>query len=152
MPTNARKQHRIGTGGPWGSGLLCLGVATTVQGVAYMAAKPDELRSALAWINQAVPIQGWGLLWLGAGVYSMLCALSPPQRHGELIPAVGVISLWSAFHWVFWLYSGTTLGHWTRDWTAALAWMSLAAVLVFFGRCINPPTGRRGKWTGRSSE
>lgn len=151
MPTNARKQHLIGTGGPWGSGLLCLGVATVAQGAAYMAADRHELRASLAWIDQAVPIAGWGVLWVAAGSYSIICALKPPQRHADLIPAVAVVSLWAAFALIYWLYSGLFQHVWTREWTAALAWGSLAAVLINFGRCNNPLTGRQGKWTGRSS-
>lgn len=144
MPTNARKTSWYSTGGPWGGGLLCVGIATTAQGVAYILNKPEELTSALAWINQAVPIVLWGLVWLAAGSYSITKALTPPQRHGDLIPAVGVISLWSAFYLVYWLYSGLWAHHWTRDWAVAVAWGSLAAVLICFGRCNNPATGRNG--------
>lgn len=145
MPTTARRSRRNPTGGPWGAGLLCVGLALTAQGIAYMAAKPDELRTALSWINAAVPIAGWGLLWVGAGVYSVWTALRPPQRHGDLIPAVAVISLWAAFYGAYWLYTGLIRDCWTRDWTASLAWGSLAAVLICFGRCNNPPTGRSGR-------
>ena len=139
MPTNARKQHFIGTGGPWGTGLLLLGVALTVQGIAYMCSAPGELRSALAWINQGVPVRGWALLWIGAGGYSIVKALTPPQRHIELAPAVGVICLWGGIYAVYWLTLGITEGVWTRDWTTAVAWASLAAVLISLGRCVNPP-------------
>lgn len=139
MPTNARALHRVGTGGPWGSGLLLLGCALTVQGISYMAADPHELRSALAWIDQGVPVRAWALLWIGAGLYSIFKALTPPQRHSELAPAVGVVCLWAAIYALYWLVQGCTDGVWSRDWTAAVAWGGLACVLISFGRCVNPP-------------
>lgn len=145
MPTSAKKDSWYSTGGPWGTGLLCIGLAITVQGIAYMGAQPGELRSALAWISQPIPMFFWGLLWVIAGAYSIWHALTPPQRHAELIPAVGVISLWSAFYLVYWLNLGLFQHTWTRDWTVSVAWGCLAAVLISFGRCVNPPTGRRGR-------
>jgi len=139
VPTAAQKKHLVGTGGPWGSGLLLLGVALTVQGVGYLTAGPDELRSALHWIDHGVPVRGWAMLWIAAGVYSMWKAITPPQRPIEIAPAVGVICLWAGIYAVYWLALGFTTGHWTRDWTTSVAWAGLACVLICFGRCVNPP-------------
>lgn len=145
MPTNARKQHRIGTGGPWGSGLLLLGIALTVQGISYhTTTDPTELRPALAWINQAIPVTWWALLWIGSGIYCIWKALTPPQRHIDLAPAVGVICLWAAIFAIHWLINGLVEGDWTREWTGAVAWAGLACVLISFGRCVNPPQRRSG--------
>ena len=142
VPTNATKDRWFSTGGPWGSGLLMLGIALTVQGISYMTADPADLRPALEWIDQAVPVSAWGTAWVIAGVYSMWMAFTPPQRHVELAPGVGVICLWSAIHTCFWAIQGFQEQVWTRDWTAGVAWGVLAAVLICFGKCINPPTRR----------
>jgi hypothetical protein len=139
VPENARKNHFIGTGGPWGTGLGILGVAVTVQGIAYVDSRPDDLRSALAWVNDFIPISGWGLLWIAAGLWSIWKALTPPQRHSDITPAVALLSLWSGLFAAYWLYELLAHGVLTRDWASAVAWGSLAAVLIFFGRCNNPP-------------
>lgn len=145
MPETARKTKWYSTGGPWGTGLLCLGVAVTVQGAAYVASTPADLRTQhpLQWADHVVPIAGWGLLWIAAGLWSIWQALTPPQRHMDILPAVAVICLWSGLWAGFWLYTGLADGHWSRDWTGAVAWGSLAAVLIFFGRCSNPLRRRR---------
>jgi RsiW-degrading membrane proteinase PrsW (M82 family) len=139
VPENARKYHWYSTGGPWGTGLAILGVAVTVQGVSYIDTPQDDLRSALAWVNDFVPIAGWGLLWVAAGVWSLWKAFTPPQRHSDITPPVAVISLWSGLYAGYWLYMLLADGQLTRDWVSAVAWGSLAAVLIFFGRCNNPP-------------
>lgn len=139
MPTNARKQHIIGTGGPWGTGLFLLGFCVTVQGIAYAIADRDDLRGALAWIDQAVPVACWGMLWIVAGMWAMFRGLTPPQRHIDIAPPVGVVCLWAGIYFAHWLAYGILDGDWDRTWTAALAWASLAAVLICFGRCVNPP-------------
>ena len=142
MPTTARKTRWYSTGGPWGTGLLLLGVATTLQGVAYTFGNPAELSPALQWAGLGVPIRALGLMWLTAGAYSIFRALTPPQRHTDVIPVVTVICLWSIIYLLHWVYSGVFLADWTREWTAGLAWGSLGALIVSWSRCVNPPTGR----------
>lgn len=141
MPTTARKTAWYSTGGPWGTGLLLVGIAVTVQGISYIAARPGVLPPALAWINRGVPIAAWGGLWLGAGLYSIVRALMPPQRHVDVVPAVSMIACWSAIYLVWWAYCGVWRGDWSRDWASGVAWGSLACLLVSFSRCVNPPTG-----------
>jgi hypothetical protein len=143
MPTNARKTRWYSTGGPWGTGLLLLGVATTAQGIAYLIGDPQELGAALQWVGHGIPVRGWSVLWILAGLYSIVRALTPPQRHTDVAPVVAVVVLWAACYVIFWAYSAFWLGHLTRDWTAGLAWASLAALIVSWSRCVNPPTGRR---------
>jgi hypothetical protein len=140
MPTNAHKRHKVGTGGPWGTGLLLLGIAITIQGTSYVTVNPARLSPALEWMDQAIPVATWGGIWVAAGIYSICMALTPPQQHMELAAAIGVICLWSAIHGIYWLMTGLLQGEWTRTWTAAVAWGALAAVLMSFGRCINPPS------------
>ncbi|NUT08188.1 MAG: hypothetical protein HOV76_32445 [Hamadaea sp.] len=142
MPENARRRHLIDTGGPWGTGLLLLGVAVTVQGLAYLFADRGDLRGALAWIDRAIPVSTWGILWVLAGLWSIFRALTPPQRHIDVAPPVGVICLWAGIYFAHWLGQGFG-GDWTREWTAGVAWLSLAALLISWSRCINPPTGHR---------
>lgn len=139
MPTNARRLHKVGTGGPWGSGLLILGLIVTMIGFSFATAEPADLAPALAWIDQAVPVRLWAHLWICVGLYSIWKALTPPQRHIDLAPAVGVFSLWSAMYGMYWLVSGAVEGEWTRGWMAAVVWGAFAAVLICFGRCVNPP-------------
>lgn len=136
MPTNARRQHRIGTGGPWGTGLLLLGVAAVAQGVGYATRRPSSLPEALA--DLAAPIQVWATAWVLAGLWAVWKALTPPQKHTDVWPIVGVTSLWSAAYLVHWLILGIK-GDWTQQWTSAVAWGSLATLIICFGRCVNPP-------------
>jgi hypothetical protein len=140
VPPGGRRR-RPGTGGPWGTGLLLLGVGIAAQGCAYLLGNPIESGEALRWINQSVPLRWWGLLWIAAGVYSTFRALSPPQLHTDVAPAVAVIVLWSAVYYSFWLLHGLD-GAWGREWTSGTAWASLGALVVSWSRCVNPPTGR----------
>jgi hypothetical protein len=143
VPTNARKTRWYSTGGPWGTGLLLLGLAVTVQGIGYLLAPADDFTGTLAWVNHGVPIRTWALLWIAAGCFSTFRALTPPQRHTDVSPVVGVVCVWSAFYFAHFAYSGLWLHAWTRDWTSGLAWLGLGALVVSWSRCVNPPTGRR---------
>lgn len=137
MPTTARRSLRHPTGGPWGAGLFLIGLAEFALGINYVSATPADLRAALSWINTVIPISGWALLWLSAGLYSMVRALCPPQRHVDMLPAIAVITLWSGMYGAYWLLIDAD----SREWTTSVAWGALAAVLMSFGRCVNPPTG-----------
>ena len=139
VPESARRRCRVNTGGPWGSALLLLGVVIATYGVALILSNPGDLRGALAWINRAVHIDGFGLLWVGAGVWSVARALTPPQRHTDIAPAVGVLCVWSALYGVYWLGLGLLHGVWTRDWIGAVIFGAFAAVIIQFSRCVNPP-------------
>ena len=81
-------------------------------------------------------------IWIAAGVWSIWKALTPPQRHIEIAPAVAVICLWAGIWAGYWLYTGLHDGNWTREWAGAVAWGTLGLVLIFFGRCSNPPPRR----------
>lgn len=135
--------RRLGTGGPWGTGLLLLGIAVTVQGIGYVASHGQRLPGPLAALSAYVPAWVWGLLWIAAGLWSIWKALSPPQRNRDVLPVVGVLCLWSAAYLMWWLSSGLGDGHWTRAWSAALGWAMLAGLVMCWGRCVNPPTGIR---------
>ena len=142
MPTNARKKHLIGTGGPWGTGLLLLGVAVTVIGISYAAPRPGGLSGPLRALTSVVPMQVWGGLWIGAGLYAIWKALTPPQKHRDVWPIVAVTSLWAATYLAYWLVLGVAYGSWTRAWTAGVAWGALTVLIVSWGRCVNPPVRR----------
>ncbi len=137
VPTNARRHHRIGTGGPWGTGLLVLGVAALAQGAGYMLSSKSSLPPALDLLG---PIGVWGALWVAAGIWSVWQALTPPQRNRDVWPMVGVLTLWAGAYFSYWLIVGIFDGEWTRSWTAAVAWGSLAGLVISLGRCVNPPT------------
>lgn len=146
MPTTARKTRWYSTGGPWGTGLLLIGVAAVVIGVTYVGRPAHDLQPALAWVSKAAPISAWAVLWILAGIYSIVRALMPPQRHHDIAPCVFVISLWAAFYGIYWLSMGLVHGQWTRDGVSCLVWATMAGMLLSFGRCVNPP--RRG-WRRR---
>jgi hypothetical protein len=143
VPENARKTRWYSTGGPWGTGLLLLGCVWVIVGMSWITRRPGALPEALAWINRALPISAWAVLWVVAGAYSIIRALLPPQRHIDLAPAVFVASLWGGFYATYWLIRGIDDGAWTRDWVSALIWGCVAGLLVCFGRCVNPPRRRR---------
>lgn len=141
MPTHAHKRHRVGTGGPWGTGLLVLGIAVTVQGIGYVTATPDRLPPALDVLSEYVPPWVWGCLWMAAGLWSIWQALTPPQRHLDVLPVVGVIALWCAAYLMYWLMAGLN-GDWTRGWSSALGWGMLGGYIASMARCLNPPGPR----------
>lgn len=145
MPTNARRRHPLDPGGPWGWGLLLLGVACLIIGAAYIFRPADHLPPALAWVNQAIPVSVWAVGWLIAAGYSIAQAVTPPQRHRDMAPAVFMISLWAGFYLAFWVVSAIH-GRWDgNSGIAAVTWGCMAGLLVCFGRCVNPPRhGRRG--------
>lgn len=143
MPEHARKTSWYSTGGPWGSGLLLLGIAVAVQGIGYASAQPRHLPAPLEALTATVPPWVWGALWVAAGLWSIWQALTPPQRHLDVLPAVGVLSLWAGAYLVYWLDVGIVRGDWTRGWSAALGWGMLAGLVVSWGRCVNPPAGPR---------
>jgi len=138
MPESAHRRRRIDTGGPWGSGLLVLGILVATYGLSLMFARPEELRGALAWINGTIPLTGWALPWLAAGLWSIGRALWPPQRHIDVAPAVGVLCLWAGIYATFWVLTGLQ-GTWTRDWTGALIFFAFAGLVIEFSQCVNPP-------------
>lgn len=142
MPTSARKKHRVGTGGPWGTGLLLLGVAVAVQGVGYITPRPEGLTGALRALSSIAPIQVWGGLWVAAGLYAVVKALRPPQKHRDVWPVVAVTSLWSAAYLAYWLVAAVFYGELTRSWTSGVAWGSLTVLIVSWGKCTNPPVTR----------
>lgn len=137
MPTNARKRHLIGTGGPWGTGLLLLGLGCIANGIGYIAANRSGLPDAIRDLSDRAPMWVWGGLWIAAGVYSVWKALRPPQRHVDVWAAVVITSLWSVTYFVAWL-ANAVQGDFTREWTSSLAWGMLAGVISCLGRCVNP--------------
>lgn len=137
MPTNARKRHRFGTGGPWGSGLLLLGIAVFAQGIGYglrsKGSVPDPIE------RLALPVQAWAVLWVAAGLWCIWQALTPPQKHTDVWPVVGITCLWAGAYAVHWLVLGFH-GEWTSTWSGAVSWGGLACLIISWARCVNPPT------------
>lgn len=125
MPTNAHRRRRIDTGGPWGTGLLLLGAGLILNGFGYIAADPRGLPDALKEISEYAPIWAWGVLWMAAGSYSIIKALSPPQRHIDVWAAIAITSLWSINYFISWLID-VFEGDPTREWAGALSWAMLA--------------------------
>lgn len=138
MPTNARKRHRIGTGGPWGTGLLLLGVGITAQGGNYLFARPYEVQPALESLSHIVPLWACGIIWVAAGLSAIHRALTPPQKHSDIWPVVGVLVLWTGIYFFHWLI-GAFVGDFTRSWASAVGWGCLVALVLCWGRCVNPP-------------
>ncbi len=143
MPIVDGLRRGFGTGGPWGTGLLVLGVACAAQGVSYMTTPRGELRTAMAMLADIFPMWAWGGLWVAVGLFAVRTALSSPQDTRDVWPVAGLISLWSGAYLAYWLLTGFVDGQWTRAWASAVAWGSLAALIISWGRCVNPPERRR---------
>ena len=137
MPTSARRRHRFDTGGPWGTGLLLLGIGLVANGLGYIAANRSGLPPAIQEIGDPVPMWVWGSLWISAGAYSTYKALNPPQRHIDVWAAVAITSLWASSYFIAWLINAVQ-GDLTREWSSSLAWAMLAGVISCLGRCVNP--------------
>lgn len=141
MPTNAVRRHKVDTGGPWGTGLLLLGVAAIAQGIGYITTDPAALPPALRSIG--LPMSLCGALWVLAGGYAITKALTPPQRHLDVWPLVAVTLAWALAYGLQWVVLAID-GDFTRDWSSSLAWGSLAVLIICWGRCINPPVRKEG--------
>lgn len=138
MPTNARKKHWIGTGGPWGTGLLMLGIGYVFLGFGYAFGDSGEHPPALREFSQTISIHIWSGLWVAAGVWGIAKALKPPQQHSDMAPLIGVAMLWTAMyfvHWVIHLFEG----EWNASWRSFIIWGCLTTLIVCLGKCVNPP-------------
>lgn len=139
MPTNARRQHRIGTGGPRGLGLAVAGLGGAIYGAAYAAPSAlDEIPAALNFVSTYIPIWVWGLAWVAAGVWSIWRGVMPPQRRHDVVPLVVVITFWGAAYMVHWLYDGIWRGDWTREWRSAVLFGMLSGLLIVWSQLDNP--------------
>ncbi len=135
--------RRPGTGGPWGTGLLLLGLGVTVYGAAYITARTGDLSPSLASLAELIPPALWGVAWIAVGLWCAWWALQPArQRAWHILPLVGVFALWAAAHASYWLVVGLLDGEWTRQWVSAVGWALLAGMAASWGRCINPPQAR----------
>ena len=144
MPQSARKTHWWSTGGPWGTGLLLLGVAVTVQGISYTSPRPhNEMPAPLHALATAIPFSILGAVWIAAGLWAVWKALTPPQQHRDVVPVVTVTSLWALTYLAYWLVVGIGWGEWTREWVGGVGWGSLTVLIISWGRCVNPPVRRR---------
>ena len=140
MPTTARKTTWYSTGGPWGTGLLLFGVGSIMQGLGYLTRATARLPEGLAAFGDTVTIKAWAILWIAAGLWAAFKALRPPQKHSDVWPLVGITVLWSCAYAGHWAFGVIDHGDWANPaWSSAIAWGSIAAVLVCWGRCVNPP-------------
>jgi hypothetical protein len=130
------------TGGPWGTGLLLLGVAVTVQGVAYLIGDPNDLGAALRWVGHGIPIRVWRCCgsWPAC---TRSCGRSPRRRS---TPTSRPRSPSSASGRPATSCSGSTTPSGSGMWagTGRPGRVGVAgALIVSWSRCVNPPTGRR---------
>lgn len=139
MPTNARKTHLFSTGGPWGTGLLLLGVAVAVLGMDQVTAHRSVAADPVRALSKFIPLWVLGGLWVAAGLWSIWKALTPPQRHRDVLPVVAITALWALTYLAFWLVTGLAYGQWTREWTGGVGWGALTMLIISWGRCVNPP-------------
>lgn len=144
MPETARKDRWWSTGGPWGTGLFIAGLGSVVLGLFYTHASWADLQPAFRWVsaNQHVPIWAYGLLWIAAGVFGMVHALLPPQRHWHVAPIAVVMCLWAGIYVAHWLAFGVLYRAWGHDWQGGLVWGLFASMLIAWSRCVNPPRRR----------
>lgn len=136
--------HRY-TGGPWGLGLALAGIGTALYGAAYVVPAPeDEIPPALQFVSAYVPIWVWGLLWVGAGAWSVGRGLMPPQRRRDVVPMVVVTHFWGTAYMVHWLYDGLWNHEWTREWRGWMIFGTFSTLLIVWSRLVNPPVLRVG--------
>ncbi|HEU5026602.1 MAG TPA: hypothetical protein VFV01_16925 [Spirillospora sp.] len=142
MPENARKTRWYSTGGPWGTGLLLLGVAVTVIGLNMLTADRARQSGPVRALSVVLPLWALGGLWVAAGLHSVWQALTPPQRHRDVLPVVAITSLWALAYLAYWLVTGAVYGRWSREWSGGVGWGSLTMLIISWGRCVNPPRRR----------
>lgn len=137
MPPGEQPGHRLRTGGPWGTGLLLLSIASITLGVGYLARPMRDIPPALRGLIS--PMWLWSLLWILAGAFGIWKSLRPPQRPGYLAPFAGLTFLWAAAYLIHWLIGGLH-GTWDSSWTGTVVWATFGALIICWGgKCINPP-------------
>jgi hypothetical protein len=137
-------KQRLGTGGPWGTGLLILGLTFVATGLGYVLTPIYDLRPPLQWINVSpyFPVRGLAWLWIGIGTYNIWESVTPPQRFLNLLPSIGLLILWSGIFYAYWVVYGVIYDTWTLEWQTGTLYNGFAGVLAAFGWCVNPPRGR----------
>lgn len=124
--------HRFRLNGARGFGVLVLGTAATLRGVAYLPpldTSIQDLPGGLRSITEVVTLNTWGILWLLVGLYGIRCAFC--ARDVKAISyIVGMTIVWGLAYTWGWLDSVIGPEPVNRDWLSAVNYLSMSLFII----------------------
>ena len=115
--------------------LFAVGVLGVVRGVSYV--NPPDVPSGLTTLDQLIPIEFWGWVWVAVGVFSMLAAFTKHYRI-PFIPTMIISALWSFSYISEWAMNFFTRGVDSRDNITAVSYAVQALLILAVIRLIDP--------------
>lgn len=138
MPRRIARQlsRRLGRRGAI---LLCYGVVWSLIGYGQIVFPQPDTRG-LTLLLYAMPLWGWGCLWVASGLTAIVCAWLPQGPDTPGFVALFVIVLpWVGSYLVAWW----PLDLFDRGWIAALVWGAIATPLCVVAGWGEPPRPKR---------
>lgn len=115
--------------------LFAVGVLGVVRGVSYV--DPPEIPAGLSTLDQLIPLEFWGWLWVAIGVFSMLAAFTKHYRV-PFIPTLVISTLWSFSYISEWAMNFFARGVDSRDYITAVSYAVQALLILAVIRLIDP--------------
>lgn len=122
--------HRIGRRGAF---LLFLALLDLIYGFSFMF--PPQIPAyypTYAFLSSIMPLEAWGLLWMGVGVICLIFAFKKYDAPAYAA-AMFLKSFWAAVFLLGWMFVGLD-----RGWVSATVWGAFAAVLALISTWPEP--------------
>lgn len=124
--------HGRASPGPKQVFVFTLGGLAVLRGLGYVW--PDKLTPGLEFLDEVMPLPGWGWVWVATGLAALLGAFT---RHYTLpiIPLAVISTLWATSYAVAWGASDWV----SRDWITSVSYIAQAVACLTVVRLIDPP-------------
>jgi signal transduction histidine kinase len=136
MMNRTLRHNRKLSPGRRGGFLLLFGALYVLLGYSYMGSRPtDAVRTSLAVAEQLMPLWGYGLLWMAAGLVALVSGLvfSPARDALGFGAAILMPTLWSGTYFLAWLHGDSD-----RGWVTAVIFAIIAAAVAIVSGMVNP--------------
>lgn len=121
-----------------GALLTCKGIVAIGYGSGQVV-QPTGDRQGLTLLLKAFPLQGWGWVWIAAGLIAVVCAWLPRRRDWPGFLAVWLIATpWAMAYLLSWW----PLGESPRGWVVAMIFGAFGAVCLVAIGWDEPPPAR----------
>jgi hypothetical protein len=109
--------------------LIVVGGIGISRGVVYAISDDSSIPFGVEFVSQGIPLIAWALLWVAAGLASLICAVRPDPRGTAGV--VGVSLAWAAGYLASFLFAafGTHYGQ-TLDILGSIIYLALALLLI----------------------
>lgn len=115
--------------------LFGVGVFGVVRGVSYV--DPPEIPAGLSTLDQLIPLEYWGWLWVAIGAISIIGAFTTHYRI-PFIPTLVISTLWSFSYFAEWAMNFFARGVDSRDYITAVSYAVQALLILAVIRLIDP--------------